>query len=304
MHRLAVDLRKKGQVNDSLRRGRELLLGLGRRLAHALHGHRIELDLAMLALELLEQVASEALVEVVAAQVVVTAGGEHLDDVIADADDGDVEGTAAQVVDHDLLGMPVVEAVGKCRGGGLVDDAEHVETRDAAGVLGRLALYVVEIRRNGDDGVLHILAQVSLRVLAQLAQRHGADLLSAKGLAVDVDGPIRAHVALDARDGALGVHRLLTRGNRTDQALALLGEGHDARSGPRALRVGDDSGSTSFDCGHAAVGGAQVDADDCHDGSPSSGWFSMLTTLVASRNTQMTAAVRVSDNSTRVFRRI
>ena len=59
---------------------------------------------------------------------------------VAHFEDGDVEGAAAQVVDHDLLVGLLIEAVGEGRGGRLVDDALDLEARDLAGVLGGLAL--------------------------------------------------------------------------------------------------------------------------------------------------------------------
>jgi hypothetical protein len=42
-------------------------------------------------------------VEVVAAEVGVTVGGLDLEDAVAELEDGDVEGTATEVVDDDLL---------------------------------------------------------------------------------------------------------------------------------------------------------------------------------------------------------
>ena len=78
-------------------------------------------------------------------------------------DQGDVEGAAAEVVDEHRLrpvgergvragdGVAALERVGQGRGGRLVEDVEHVQPGDAAGVLGRLAAGVVEVGRDGDD---------------------------------------------------------------------------------------------------------------------------------------------------------
>jgi hypothetical protein len=81
----------------------------------------------------------------------VAVGGEHLEDAVADVEDGDVEGAAAEVEDRDLLVLLLVQAVGQRRRGGLVDDALDLEAGDLAGVLGGLALGVVEVGRHGDD---------------------------------------------------------------------------------------------------------------------------------------------------------
>ena len=119
---------------------------------------------ALVLLELGQQPIDDALVEVVAAEVRVTVGGLDLEDAVAQLEDRDVERAAAQVVDGDLLVLLLVQAVGQGRRGGLVDDALDVEPGDAAGVLGRLALRVVEVGRDGDDRLGDLLARVRLGV--------------------------------------------------------------------------------------------------------------------------------------------
>ena len=113
----------------------------------ALHGDLVlgQVD-AGAALQLLDQVVDDALVPVVAAEVVVTGGRAHLDRgeavvVLAHLEQGHVERAAAEVEDEDeLVLLALVEAVGERGRGGLVDDAQDVQARDLAGLLGGLAL--------------------------------------------------------------------------------------------------------------------------------------------------------------------
>src|SRR5207237_10672488 len=92
----------------------------------------------------------DAFVDVIAAQVCVPVGGLDFHDAFAHLEDGDVKRTAAKVVDGDRLVLFLVEPVGQRGCSGLVDDAEHLEPGNPPGVLGRLALAVVEIRGYGD----------------------------------------------------------------------------------------------------------------------------------------------------------
>ena len=72
----------------------------------------------------------------------------HLEDAVAELEHRHVERAAAEVEDEDrLVGAVLVEPVRERGRGGLVDDALDLEAGDLAGVLGRLALRVVEVGR-------------------------------------------------------------------------------------------------------------------------------------------------------------
>ena len=181
----------------------------------------------------------------------------------------------------------LVEPVGERRGGRLVDDADDVEAGDLAGVLRRLALGVVEVRRDGDDRVRDRLAEIGLGVGLQLLQDHRRDLrrrvLLALGLDANVavralDDLVRddlhllgdlvelaAHEPLDREDRVLRVRHLLALGRRADEPLTVLRERDDGRRRAAALGVRDDGRLSALEHGHAGVGRAEVDSDRlCH----------------------------------------
>jgi hypothetical protein len=260
-------------------------------LLEALHGQRVlaHVDAGLLE-ELFGQEIDDAQVEVFAAQERVTVGGKHFELALAvdlgDLDDRHVEGAAAQVVHGDLAILAgLVEAVGQRRRGGLVDDALDLETRDAAGVLGRLALRVVEIRGHGDDGFGHRLTEVILGGLLHLHEHargnSGGRLLFALGFhpgvaVVGLDDLVRHHVdvflhdrvvelaadeALDREQGVLRIGHGLALGRLADQHFVILGKRDDGRRGAITLAVLDDARLAAFHDGDAGIRGSQIDAD-------------------------------------------
>ena len=274
----------EGQVDVGLGGGGQLHLRLLGGLLQTLQGHGVltQVD-AVLGLELVGHPVDDALVPVVAAQVVVASGGGYLEHAVAQLQHRHVEGAAAQVEHEDLLVVvDLVKAVGERRRGRLVDDTQDLQTGDLAGVLGGLALRVVEVGGHGDDGLGDGLAHLLLRVGLQLLKHHGGNLLGGVVLTVDIDdgaavlallnlvgngllllGGLVEGAADEALHGGNGVLRvgdgLVLRG-LAHHALAVLAEALDGRGGAVALGVHQDFGLGALHDGHGGVRRAQVDA--------------------------------------------
>ena len=274
----------EGEVDLRLHRRRQLHLGLLRGLLEPLERHPVlpEID-SVLLLELLGDPVHHALVEVVAAQVRVTVGGLDLEHALADFEDRDVERATAQVVHGDRLVLLLVHAVGECGRRRLVDDTHHLEAGDLSGVLGSLALAIVEVRGHGDHGLRHLLPQVGLGRFLQLAEDHGGDLGRRVLLASDIDPHVAvaglddlvgheldlaqnlvvatAHEPLDRKDRVLRVRDGLPLRHLTDEDLAVLGEADHGRSQATALLVRDHGGVPTFHDCDDGVRRAEVDTD-------------------------------------------
>ena len=132
------------------------------------------------------------------------------------------------------------------------------------GVLGGLALVVVEVRGHGDDGLGDRLAEVVLGDELHLLEDHRADLGDAVLLVAQHDAhvavralddavarrrdgvlhlrrvPLAADEPLGGVDGVLGVGDRLALGDVADEPLAGLGDGDHRRRRLVAAAVGDD----------------------------------------------------------------
>ena len=155
-----------------------------------------------------------------------------------------VDGAAAEIVDDDLGFFLQVDGIGQRSRRRLVDDALDVEPGDAAGVLGGLALGIVEIGGDGDDHAVDGVAQVAVGRVLELDQDHGRDLFRRIDLVVDLDaqqivavlddmerellqvgldlGVFLPHQGLDRRYGVERVGDHLALGRLSDQLLMVL----------------------------------------------------------------------------------
>ena len=243
------------QVDVGLESGRELHLGLLSGLADTLDGHAVTGQVkARLLLEVLDEVADERDVEVLTTEMGITVGGLHLEHTLVNLEDGDIEGTSTKIEDGDDAVGILVKTVSKSSGGGLVDDTEDVKTGNLTGILGGLTLRVVEVGRDGDDGVLDGLAEVGLGSLLHLVQDETTDLRRRVLLATGLDpgitvgvldnleghlldilldllvGVLATDQTLGGEKSVLGVDNGLTLSGNTNETLTVGSEGNDGRS--------------------------------------------------------------------------
>ena len=131
----------------------------------------------MLLLETREQVVDQLAVEVGAAEEGVAAGGDDFVDAAVQLQHAGIEGAAAQVVDHHALLQLASVGEGDGRGGGLVEDALHFESGQSAGGADGLALVVIVVGGDGDDGARDWLVQPALGELLDFAEHQRGNFL-------------------------------------------------------------------------------------------------------------------------------
>ena len=246
--------RDERQVDLAGRHAGQLDLCLFCGFLQSLHGHLVagEVD-AVLLLEGGNHPIDDALIEVVAAQAVVASGCKHFLHAVAHLDDGDIERAAAEVIHHDLLLFALVDAIGQSRGRRLVDDTLYIQARDLAGVLGRLALCVGEVCRDGDNSGADGFAQIGFCVRLQLLQDHCGNLLRGVALIVNRYFIIGTHLSLDGRNGAVRVGDGLALCHLAHHTLAGLGERDHGRRCARAFCVWNYNRLAAFNHGYTGI---------------------------------------------------
>ena len=143
-----------------------------------------------------EDPIDECAVDIVAAEMGIAVGREHLEDAFLDAENRNIESAAAEVEHRDVAGRHLVEAVGERRGGRFVHEAHDFKAGEAAGVLGGLALAVVEVGGHGDydalDFFVFVVAKRAFGALFERAQNFGGDLRGREDALADLKAHDRA----------------------------------------------------------------------------------------------------------------
>src|SRR6266404_1130730 len=151
---------------------------------------RREINFIVLENQLVDK-SLEKIVDVIAAKVRVTVGGKNLENVAFgggdELEDGNVEGAAAEIVDGDFAALLFVQAVGEGRGSWFVDEAENFEAGNFTGVLGSLALSIIEIRGNGDDSAVDGLAEMGFGPVFQFAENECGNFRRSENLVTEFD---------------------------------------------------------------------------------------------------------------------
>ena len=274
------------QVHLGLLAAGQFDLGLLGGLLEPLQGELVPAQIDRLVLlELVGQILDDPAVEVLAAEKGVAVGRFDLEDAVADLQDRDVEGPAAEIVDRDRPRPLLLQPVGERGGGRLVDDPQDIEPGDLSGILGRLTLGVVEIGGHGDHRFGDRLAEMRLGGLLHLLQDEGRHLAGRVFLAVRLDPGIAvarlddpvgdqvlvlpgrrvvegaADQPLDREQRVRRVGHRLPLGGLTDEAFLVVGERHHRRRRPRAFGVLDDPRVRTVHDRDTGVGRAEIDAD-------------------------------------------
>ncbi len=178
----------KRQINLGFHGGGKFHLGLFSSLFQALQGHLVSAQVDALVLgKLIGQVVDQTQIEIFATQVGIPIGGFYFKYTFTDLQDGDIKGTATQVKDRNLLFSFLVQAIGQRGGRRLIDNTEHIQPGNLPGILGGLALAIVEISRNRDDGISNFLTQILFRSLFDIGQNKGRNLSRAVLFTPQVD---------------------------------------------------------------------------------------------------------------------
>ena len=141
MLRAALVRGHEGQIDLELLRGGERDLRFLGFFLDALHriGLLAQVDAAV-RFELGDDPIHDAMIPIVATQVGVAIGRLHFKDALADLQHGDIERAAAEIVHRDLFVLLLIQPVSQRSRGRLIDNAFHLQARDLARVLGRIAL--------------------------------------------------------------------------------------------------------------------------------------------------------------------
>ena len=251
MARATLIRRDKRQIHHGFKLIGQLNLGFFRGFLQALQSHGVLADInAFLLAEFFGNEIDQALIKVVATKMAIAVGAHDFKHAVTNIQNADVECSAAQIKHGNAAVLFLFQTIRQCRGGWLIDDALHLKTSDFAGVLGGLALTVVEICRHSNDRAIHFLAQIILGHFFQLLQNHGANFWRCVFLAANfhLDQILRAtgdrvrhhllfafnfamtatHEALDAEHGVLWIGHLLMARRLANQSLALFSKSDNA----------------------------------------------------------------------------
>ena len=220
------------------------------------------------------------MVEVIATQGTVAAGGQDFKHTAGQAQDRDIERAPAQVINGDNAFSRLIQTIGHRRSSRLIEQAQHIKAGQFGSVLGGLALGIVEIGRNSNyrpyqlatQGLFGAFTQYledfsrhfnrAFRALYRVDKRH-VRLTTHKAVRqllaqlLDV-GQTTTHQALDRQHG---VERIA--GGRQTCRLTYLDAisviAHRRRQNDIAICVGQRLGKAAAQRSDQRIGSAQVD---------------------------------------------
>ncbi len=186
------------QVDIGLHRRGKLDLGFLGSFFQTLQGQTVftQVDLLFF-FELVSKVIDDLFVEVFTTKEGITVGRFNFENAIADFQNRHVKGATTKVINDHGAAVFLVQTIGQCCCGRLVDDTFDFKTRNLAGVFGCLALGVVEVCRNGNHGFGYRLTQMGFCSFLHFLKHHGCDLARGHFLAIDFNPCIAVFARYD-----------------------------------------------------------------------------------------------------------
>ncbi|KAF7456319.1 NAD-specific glutamate dehydrogenase [Cryptosporidium felis] len=152
--------------------------------------------LSCLGLDDLNEVVHDSLVEILTTQVGITTGSHDLKNTVIYGQQRNIKSTASQVIHQNALLGLLVKSEGYCGCRGLVNYTNYIQPGYGTCILRGLTLGIVEVCRDRDYCVLHLLSKVSLRDFLHLNQNHCGNLFRSQLFLLALNGNLDVGLAI------------------------------------------------------------------------------------------------------------
>ena len=114
-------------------------------------------------------------VEILTTKMGITSCCHDFENAFLDGEKRNIKGTTTKVIHNDfaLILALLVQPVSDSRGGRFVHNAKNCQASNNAGILGGLALSIIEISRHRNNCMGDFLAQICFRSFLHLSENHG-----------------------------------------------------------------------------------------------------------------------------------
>ena len=215
--------------------------------AQTLHSHTVNRQVnAFCFFEFGNHPVDDFLVKVIAAQMSITISSFYFKYAVAHFQDGNVEGTAAQVIYENGVVVSFVDTVSKSCSGRFVDDTQNFQTCDFACVFGSLTLAVREVSRNSDNCLGYSFSQIFFCITFQFLQNHCGNFFRRIFFAINFNFVSGAHMTFNGADGSVRIGNSLTFCQLAYQTFAVFGKTNYGRSQTAAFLISDNCRFAAF----------------------------------------------------------
>ena len=275
----------EGKVDIGFHGTGEFCLGLFSALFQALKGHFVTSQInALVLFKFISQVIDNSQIEILSAQMGVTIGGFDLEDPLADFQNRNVEGTAAQIKNRNLSITLFFHAKGQRSRSGLIDNPLNIQSRNPSSIFCGLSLAVIKIGRNGNNRVGHCFSQITFSGFFHLFKNNGGYFSRTVIFSPDAQMGITVgrladgvgenfNVIADLRGVVFSTNQSFNRKNRVfrvghglpfgglpHQSLSTFGKPYNRRRCPASLSIGDHNRISTFHHSYARVGCPEINS--------------------------------------------